>query len=266
MKFSKKIIGLLLALTIVMNPVVSLAVEDNDQTEAEKECADQKPDYDKLMEIWTNAETQNQKAYTEAFDVAKKAHHDYVGCMFDFAEKEILKSDGAEQSGVMSANMMHTGGIPLFSTTIDWMSPEEACISKTELKSIIEKSEPNQMLGPVLQAHSDYREHLRDLNTRFGGGGITTNEDGRQLTGIEALNQKSADITTSERQMELEVESSLLAIDMMFTSLKELRLSFVMHVHLQCALKYLNNYRKALEDLRDVIEPLPGKLENASVS
>jgi len=76
---------------------------------------------------------------------------------------------------------------------------------------------------------------------------------------------KAAAAGTIERQRKMEIDSSLLAIDLMFTSLKEMRLAFVMHVHFQCTLKYLEKYRKALEKLRKFIQPLPEKLRDASV-
>ncbi|MFH0837921.1 MAG: hypothetical protein V1880_01490 [Patescibacteria group bacterium] len=239
MKFTKKIAGLLLVFILTLNVSVPIS---HAETEPEGACKEKKPDYGKLMEIWSGEKIQNESAYKKAFEAAQITHHDYVGCMFDFAEKEIISSD------------------------IDWMSPNQACLTPEELKKIIRKSAPDQLLGPILRAHADYRNHLQALGDQFNGKGVITDEDGKPVNQLAAIKIKSANLETVKRQTKLEVDSSLMAIDLMFTSLKELRLSLVMHVRFQCTLKFLDKYRRALEDLRNVIEPLPGQLEDASVS
>jgi hypothetical protein len=186
--------------------------------------------------------------------------------MFDFAEKVLLKSDGAKSSGTMDANSLNTGGIPIFSTLIDWMAPDQACLDPLELKKIIQKSEPSQMLAPMLQEHADYRDHLQKIGDEFDGSGLLTGDNGQSLSSLDTLRAKSANLGTVKRQRRMEIQSSLLAIDLMFTSLKELRLSLVMHVQFQCMLSFLQKYRKALEELRNVIEPLPALLEDASIT
>jgi len=264
MKSIKKIIGALVAIVLIMNISMPLSYAE---TAPEEECGyDYKPDYEELMNIWNNSEEKDQNTYKEAFEAAQTAHHNYIGCMFDFAEKQIMQSDGAQHSGTMAANLLNTGGIPVFSGLVDWMSPEQACLTSQEIKNVIEASEPKQMLAPVLQAHRDYREHLQRLGNWFTVDGIVTDEEGNELAGKSGQRQMALDFSTIERNRNLEIESSLLAIDLMFTSLKELRLAFIMHVHFQCSLKYLDKYRRALEELRNVIEPLPDQLEDASTS
>lgn len=220
-------------------------------TEPEIACAEAKKLLDKAyeMEGWKEAELKDQDAYEEAFEEMQMAYHDYVGCMFDFAESEILQKKRKEKKG-----------------KINWMIPEQACLDTTDLKDIIKRTDPSQMLGPILDARAKYTEHLLILGAEFDAGGIVIGEKGKKLKGLEALSAKRAHFDTLIRQRRTEIDSSLLAIDLMFTSLKELRLSFVMHVHFQCTLKFLEKYRRALEDLRDVIEPLPDQLEDASVS
>lgn len=122
------------------------------------------------------------------------------------------------------------------------------------------------MLAPMLQAHTDYRDHLNTIGNEFDGSAVMTDEYGNLLKSLDSLRAKAATEGTVKRQRKMEVQSSLMAIDLMFTSLRELRLSLVMHVQFQCALKYLQGYRKALEDLRNVITPLPSKLEDASIT
>lgn len=268
MKYIKKIIGLLLVLILTINLNVAISYA----TEPENACSDKKPDYEKLMSTWDAAIPQNQNDYEEAFEKAQLAHHNYVGCMFDFAERAVLFSEdaegteGAEQSGVMAANTLNTGAIPILGGLVDWMTPDQACLSDTELSKVIKKSEPSQMLKPILDAHSKYKDHLLIIGNEFDNEGILTDKKGKPLKALEALQAKTANIGTLKRQRQMEIDSSLLAIDLMFTSLKELRLSFVMHVRFQCTLKFLDKYRRALENLRNIIEPLPIQLEDASTS
>lgn len=260
MKKCQKITGILLTLILVINlsylpNAIALEAED---------C--EVPDYEELIKVWEEAESKDQDAYMEAFEAAQEAYHDYVGCLFDIAERKILGSDGAEQDGTMSANMLNTGGLPGFGDIIDLMSPTQACLDPEDLKKIIKSTDPKDMLTTLLDAHTTYSEHLQDLGTRYSAAGGVTDSSGKMLEGISSLKRKAAQFDTIKRRRKLEIETSLMAIDMMFTSLKELRLAFVMHVHFQCTLKYLDKYRRRLEDLRDVIEPLPDQLENASSS
>lgn len=256
MKFTNKIIGLLIAFMLIANvgtPITFAAA----LSEPEKACADKKPDYEKLMNIWNEAKTKDQNVYKDAFEEAQMAHHDYVGCMFQFAIDSILQSEGGKYSGM---------SIPIINPLLDWTTPDQACLTSEELKKVILKTNPSQMLGPMLKAHTNYRDHLQKLGNQFDRNGVITGEDGKPVNNLNAIVKKSANLETVKRRRQLEIETSLLAIDLMFTSLKELRLSFVMHVHFQCTLKYLNKYRQVLEDLRDVIEPLPVQLEDASTS
>ena len=82
----------------------------------------------------------------------------------------------------------------------------------------------------------------------------------------KSLTEKSNFIAEIERSTQTEIDTSMVTIDLMFTSLKELRLAFVMHVHFQCTLKYLDKYRDTLGELRKLIVPLPGQLRDASVT
>lgn len=264
------IIGLILvfALNIGADVPLSWAAPNEPATpltEPEIACKDEKPKYDELMKVWTEAEIKSQGTYTKAFEAAQVAYHNYIGCMFDFAEKTILKSDGAKDSGTAAANFQNTGGLPVISSIIDWMAPDQACLSDTELSELIKKTEPSQMLPPILTEYASYRSHLLKLGQQFDGEDLLMDESGKALGMLDALNAKSANFGTLKRQRQMEIDSALGAIDLMFSSLKELRLAFVMHVRFQCTLKFLDGYRRALEDLRKVIEPLPNLLEDASI-
>lgn len=266
MRHPKQIIGFLLTL-ILMTQISAPMTYAAEMTKPELACQDKKPDsnqdkildFEEVMKVWSEAPVKDQNAYQLAFEAAQLTYHDYIGCMFDFAEGTLLKTDG-------SPAKISPGGFPILSTLIDWMSPSQACLTSEELKKIVQSTDPSQMLNPVLEAYSAYRDHLNKLGKEFDDGGLTTDDQGKPLSQLEMLKAKSAQQGTIKRQRKQEIESSLLAIDMMFSSLKELRLSLVMHVQFQCTLQYLEKYRTALGDLRTVIEALPSLLEDASVA
>jgi len=228
------------------------------KTEPELACGEKSPNYILLEIEWDDVKIKNKSAYDNAFEAAQEAHHNYVGCIFEFAEKEILKSGATKQGGEEAYS--HSNDL------LDWMAPDQACLTPTELKKLIQNTDPSQMLKPILEAHAKYKSHLNSLGTSFASEIKTTNMNGRVLTGIKAVVEMDSAIGEAKRQRELEIISSLAAIDMAFASLKELRLSIVMHVHFQCTLKYLEKYRTALENLRSVIDILPGELRDASVT
>jgi hypothetical protein len=259
MKHIKKIIGLALILILATQPVVPLTYAA-ELTEPEKACQNEAKElnYGELIKTWNDAKVKDQNTYKSAFEEAQTAYHNYIGCMFNFAEGTLLKSD--------SNKAKITSGFPIFSTVMDWMSPSQGCLKPEELKKLVQKTDPSQMLGPILQSQSDYRNYLNQLMLMFYNSGTYTDAAGAQLSGLNMIQAKSASFGTLIRQNKMEVQSSLLAIDIMFTSLKELRLSLVMHVQFQCTLKFLEGYRKALEELRKVIDPLPALLEDASIT
>jgi len=256
----KKIIGQMLILIIALNLIAPTAFAE---TEPEIACGSTKSlktKYDTLKKEWDvlGANEKNRNAYDDAFKKARELHHGYIGCIFSFAENEILQSGGTVQGGEEAYS--HNNDL------LDWMAPDQACLTPIELKKIIQKTEPTQMLAPILEAHTNYKNYLNAIGKDFEGNGRVTNENGQALTGLEALVELNNSIGEVQRQRELEIISSLAAIDMAFTSLKELRLSIVMHVHFQCTLKFLEKYRTALEKLRNIIDALPDQLRDASIS
>lgn len=265
----KKITGLLILLLFIAVTSVPLAQAQTskkaNRTDAELACENEKKEFDKAIEKTGSTEPQDISDYDSAFQEMQIAYHDYIGCMFQYAEGIILKSDGSDASNTISANTPNASALP-FSGLVDWMSPDQACLDISEFKTVILKSEPNQLLGPMLETHASYKNHLRKLGDQFDKKAKATDSQGETLKGIEAMIAKEAFSSTVSRQRELEISSARLAIDLMFTSLKELRLSFVMHVNFQCTLQFLDKYRLSLEKMRKVIDSYPTKLENASVN
>lgn len=211
-------------------------------TEPEDACASGKPDFEALMQKWTDAPTKTTETYKEIFEEAQEIHHNYIGCMFKFAEDQFLEA--AE----------------------DWNSPEQACLTPEALKAIIQKTEPSQMLAPMLDAHSAYKDFLNEIGKNVSNSGEVKSASGQTLGGAEALIKLNAELGTVSRQRQLEITSSLVAIDLSFTALKELRLSLVMHVHFMCIMQSLEKYRKSLGELRVIINRLPSLLRDASVT
>jgi len=252
---TKKITGILLIIVLTLQWVPSSLAESR----AETDCLDKKPNYETLITNWKTEKTRDNKAYQKHFELARQQHHDYMSCIFSFAEQEILKTGALRQGGTTEANTPNTD-------LIDWMAPEQACLSDDELKWVIQSTDPSQMLPAVLSAHKGYKDHLNALGNDYANSPIITDEKGTRLQGAEALIALSDTLGSADRQRTLEIESSLVAIDLMFTALKELRLAFVLHVRFQCMLKFLEEYRSRLEDLREFIEPLPNLLNNASTT
>lgn len=219
-------------------------IHAQEKTPAEEACSSLKPKYEEVNKTWVQAEKKNSKAYEETYQSAQKAYHNYIGCMFEFARDEVLKRNNK---------------------IVDWLAPKQACLDPGETKKIIDNTAPTLMIEAVLQSHTDYKNYLNELGKTYSNEGVETSDDGKNLGLAEQLIAKAAYFPSLQRQRQMEVDSSLVAIDLMFSSLKELRLAFVMHVHFQCSLKYLEKYRKSLGALRRLIVPLPDQLRDASV-
>ncbi len=266
-KIKNLISGFILIIFILNVGLPISFAQEVEPTAAEIECVSEKPNYEELKKDWLKIKNKESRQYQRAFLKAQEAYHNYVGCLFDYAETSILQTKGARRTnGIVESNTLNTGSIPVLGGLIDWMAPDQACLKSDKLAEVIKNSDPSQMLFPVLQEHSEYKDHLTFLSNTFAGGGSETNAEGQILTGTQQLEKKSILLREVERLKEMEIDSSLLAIDLMLTSLKELRLAFVMHVHFQCTLKFLEKYGLALEKLRKVIVPLPDQLRDASIT
>ena len=245
MKKFQKITGEILILVFTFNMMVPISLAE---TEPEQKCADKKPNYETLQAEWDEEETKNRKAYDKAFETAQDAYHEYVGCIFSFAEetfKKVFEPKPEEKN---------------------WNLPEKACLTPQKLKTLIQSTQPDQMLEPTLTAHNEYKAYLTKLKDDFHENGILTSESGQRYPITDALIRRQQSDYEIKRQLDLEITNSLVALDLAFASLKEFRLSTVMHVHFQCTLFYLDKYRKSVSRLRSIIEVLPGQLRDASVT
>jgi len=249
MKKPKILITALITIMIFIQVPIGLMDEEQDKpTAPEIECEDKKPDFDELYNnlITSLAEAKkkiNKASYSAAFEEAQNAHHTYIQCIFDFAEKKIKK----------------------FKPVM--MQPDEACLSEEGLKGIIENTSPDQTLPPLLTTYNNYSQHLDSLQALYEVEGIEDlAEDDNAFTQAAKQLKASGEILAGiKRQVALEKENALVAMDMTFAALKELRSAFVMHVHFQCMLRNLNKYNTMLMKLRTVISNIPARLKDASM-
>lgn len=243
---------------LAIQNVGMVMAQTNELTPAEQACENLNPIFyqeGKITEAWNFPSPLTDKTYLEHFDKTQIAYHSYMGCLFDFAEAKIYDTEMADAAGGVQANTANTN-------IIDWMVPDQACLSPNELNKIVQQTSPEEMLASVLQAQADYKNYLNAFTKTFLNKGKILDNAGRE----KSLTEKSNFIAEIERSTQTEIDTSMVTIDLMFTSLKELRLAFVMHVHFQCTLKYLDKYRDTLGELRKLIVPLPGQLRDASVT
>lgn len=188
--------------------------------------------------------------FNEGFGKIQEQYHGYVNCIFNYAESEILGKVGVSQ-GTIQAN----------TPTIDLMDPKAACLDTKKLIEIKNKTTPNQLLYPLLEIHTVYSDYLDALMALYESKGTETK--GMAMDQLKAM---SASLTGIDLAVESEKENALVAMDMAFKSLKELRLAFFMHIHFQCMLNNLEKYRKWLEDIRVIVEGFPGMLQDCSMT
>lgn len=227
----------------------ALAAEDG--TAAEKACEASKPDFDALWKEWVELDPKldpkNANTYKEHFEKAKTAYHEYAQCMFDSAEMILLKSDASEPD-------------------FPWNDPGKACLTDDERKKLIKSTDFGAIAAVLQQVHRNYSNYLRALEINYRKVGKVTNKEGKPLRGLQSYEKKIKEAKAFDILTRSELDNALLAIDMTFISLRELRLALIMHIHFQCMMKNLEKFRSYLESLRIIIDLLPSQLKDASMS
>jgi hypothetical protein len=190
-----------------------------------------------------------------AFEKAREKYHNTAKCVFDVATVEILGSAGG-----LGENLKKDSLPDLTLALADLNVPDKVCpiMEKGKLKSIINGNNPENLVPSLLTAYNNYSA----LVTRF----------------IERLKQvgtgKEGSVTNFEEEykvgqplqllMENEIQDSIIALDSAFEALKELRVSFVLHVHFECMLKNLALYQRLLGNLRSIVTVMPSVISDAS--
>jgi hypothetical protein len=258
--FTSLVIAILISVNLPPAYQTSAAEAIPRPTEPEKACADQKPellkkDKDGFISInQLNSQISkgeikfNHSKFDKEFEKIQEQYHGYAECIFDYAEKTVL---GTKESNAE-----------------EWNNPPSACISQAELKKVIDYTSPNQMLEPLLETYNEYGNYLDELRDLYQIRGEETGGTEDQPTALSATTKLQLGAGIGGENIRLtksEKENALVAMDISFKSLKQLRMAYVMHVHFQCMLKNLEKYRQYLEKIRIIVEALPGILEDASM-
>jgi hypothetical protein len=232
------------------------------KTDAEKSCEDKIPAFTEKnvnsqftvlavlqSEINAGKTVFDYAKFTETFESAQSQYHEYANCIFSYAEKEILGNVG-----------LSTGTIQANTPDIDWMDPKASCLSSGKLKEIKKKTGSDELLRVLLGMYSTYSDFLDSLAIFYKTNGRETG------AGVDKLSQTELAYADVNRQAGIEKENALVAMDMAFKSLKELRLAFFMHVQFQCMMNNLEKYRKWLESIRIIVDSIPDRLRDCSMT
>ena len=275
---------ILAIITVLVLPSYGIAAddaikEDAEITEAQKACEDKKPEllqrYEKdnvfvslkkLQEdVATGEVLWSYGKFQEVFEEIQEQYHSYVECIFNYAEIQILGDFQVKfLQGTTQASMPTLGDVPI----IDWLIPEAACIDEKKREEIFLNTSSDALLLPLLRTHNDYSDYLDGLSILYETDGreIIQTESGASTTLVEQVNIMADAYEGINRQIELEKQNALVAMDMAFKSLKELRMALLMHIQFQCIMNDLEEYRRWLEDIRSIVEMFPVMLKDCSMT
>lgn len=199
--------------------------------------------------------TSNNLEIRVAFENARTKYHDTVKCVFDASTITMLGS----AAGV--SDNLKKDDFPLMTKEVlsDLQKPDKACLSDTKLTKIIKDNSTEILIPGLLTANNLYSDFIGILLGKLDDYEDNSLANGSDLLGdIQRLGQLKLILSN-------EVQDSIVALDSAFLSLKEMRVSFLMHVQFQCMLKNLEAFRKMLGNLRSVITTLPSVIEDASM-
>ena len=191
-----------------------------------------------------------------AFEKARTKYHDTVKCVFDIATIKLLGSAAGIGKSVKADDLPDLNQKVLSELN----KPDKVCalIEQGTLKDIINQDGPANLVEIMLKSYEYYSAFIRYL--------IVQQQNYPSIDSSFLGFQEVAEHTNALNLiMENEIQDSIVALDTAFLALKELRLSFVMHVHFQCMMKNLEVYRKMLGNLRTLVMGVPGLIEDASM-
>ena len=221
------------------------------EAEAEKsKIADECGLYDLKFE-YPSDEDFDDLVFRIAFEKARTQYHDVVKCVFDKSVISILSSAGDDLD---TATL--TAGAPNFPNLL---KPDVACLDEKPLANLLKDSSPENLLQPLLSAYNKYTDYLNRLIVTTS---VSSSDNQSQIRDFAKVVNK---LNTFQNMVENEIQNSLVALDTAFISLKEMRQAFMMHVHFQCMLKNLEDYRRVLGSLRTVVSIIPGVIEDCSM-
>ena len=216
-----------------------------------KKCETEFPDF-----LEKDKNDKEEKSFSDLefrikFEKTRNAYHEYIQCIFDESAKEILGSAGGNIKAIWTAS---TPNIP------ELLKPEVACLKQENLTKIINHSSPKSILPTLLNTHGNYATYLNNLSDVYERNMRSTSSNARIFAGYFKRVEIFDNLITNE------IQDSLVGMDIALGVLKEMRQAFVMHVHFQCMLKNLGEYRKMLENIRTIVMLLPSKIIDASMS
>ena len=191
-----------------------------------------------------------------AFEKARAEYHDYVKCIFDVATIKILGS--AAGIGIS----IKADDLPSLTKEIlaELNRPDKACAVAENgiLKYIIAQDGPGNMVPYMLETYEYYADFLRWLM-------VQQRIHPTIPKGYSGLAKILDNSNALQLIIENEIVDSIVALDTAFLALKEMRLSFVMHIRFQCMMKNLEAYRMMLGNLRKLVMSAPGLIIDASM-
>jgi hypothetical protein len=219
------------------------------------ECKIQNKEGELLIEFndLDELEDFNERIFRIEFERARKTYHDAVKCVFDKASNAILLSTvgGPVAYSFSAADLAELLG--------DLNKPKKACLEQDKLVEILKNGGPKGLLQPLLELYNKYDAHLTALYKKIEGS-ITIDEEAMNDFSVLYRRSNFFKILTED-----EIQNSIVALDQAFQSLKELRSAFVMHVHFQCMLVNLEEFRRILSNVREIIEIIPPLLDDCSI-
>ncbi|MFH1012753.1 MAG: hypothetical protein V1760_03325 [Candidatus Peregrinibacteria bacterium] len=235
----KKITGLLIAMILVIGtwpPVMADDPPPPKPPEAIRECLDEYPEFQKDKPFtFPKEKLDTPLKFRVAFEAARNQYHEFVECVFNKAWDQIMT---------------------VVPRSADLNNPRVACLDAQELLEVANNTGSTGLLGPLLKAYNAYSEYLMSL---FQISGSHVVLEGR-------FEKAAAQVNKMENLVNNEIQDALVAIDTSLRKLMELRQVFVMHIHFQCMLLHLEDYRTLLGELRKVTVLLPTKLIDAAMS
>ena len=246
----KKILLLIIGLTFIFTANLAVAADDPKENDILKQCKDKLPEYE-TIDLEEPYEGQYNLNFRLAFEKARTDYHNYVKCIFDRAAIDMLASASGDTEGV--------GLAVLIDKLPDLLKPKTACKKEKDLTKIMSDGSPKSLLKPLLETYNKYVGHLKALLVEISKNLEVPEESAQDFSLL--ITRKQA----FQLIIENEIQDAYVALDAAFITLKEMRQAFVMHVHFQCILQNLEAYRRVMENLRVVVESLPGVIEDCSM-
>ena len=189
-----------------------------------------------------------------AFENARTKYHDAIKCIFDQSTSKIFNSvDGLSDETDYDTQIAHT------TNWANWLTPARACIKQDDIKKILKTTSPGELIGPIMETYNQYTAFIKYLDSIAAA---NPSIDSSTIDNFAAL---FARYKILKLIMEDELQNAIVALDTAFIALKELRQAILLHIHFQCMLRNLENYRRVMANLRSVVDVLPPLIIDASM-